>query len=123
MNESYQSNLQSCARELRKRQTKAEQILWGEVRNRKFFGYKFVRQRVLLTYIADFYCSELRLIIEIDGGYHEQQMEFDAGRSSELKAYGKAIIRFTNNEIEYHLKDSLDRLKCCIDDLNSAHTS
>src|SRR5512133_3351989 len=99
MMNAYQSDLQICARSLRKNQTKAEQIFWEKIRNRKFFGYKFTRQKPILTYIADYYFSELKMIIEIDGEYHQQQKELDNIRSSELKAYNKNIIRFTNDEV------------------------
>lgn len=80
----------SVARDLRRRQTKGEQMFWEAVRNRKFRGKKFLRQHPILVdydgketfFVADFYCAEAKLVVEIDGEIHENQKERDALRTA-----------------------------------------
>jgi very-short-patch-repair endonuclease len=86
---------------LRKPQTKAEQKLWRVLRNRNLEGYKFRRQHALGPFIADFYCHEARLVIEIDGENHliRKVKEYDKWREGILRSYGLAVIRFTNDEV------------------------
>jgi very-short-patch-repair endonuclease len=87
--------------------------MWQELRNRKCLGFKFIRQRIISSYIADFYCHELHLVIEIDGGVHdlESHKEYDAIRTSEFESYGLTVIRYSNNDILYHLSNTLEHLK------------
>ncbi len=92
------------ARELRKNQTKAEKFFWMQVRNRRFSGLKFNRQFIIehesrSYFIADFYCHQHKLIIEIDGEIHQQQVEYDRIRESILIEMGFTIIRIKNHEI------------------------
>ena len=100
------------AKQLRKRNTKAEKLLWDELRGRKCNGLKFRRQHPILYYIADFYCHEERLIIEVDGEIHDQkdQMEYDNNRSAELERHGLHILRFTNYEVEYSIDKVLIKI-------------
>ncbi|MBN1127939.1 MAG: endonuclease domain-containing protein [Chitinispirillaceae bacterium] len=94
------------SRQLRKNQTPAEAVLWQHVRNRKL-GSKIVRQKpVVLEYfgkkrafIADFFCSEARLVIEIDGGVHSKKSDYDTLRTMLLQQKGYRLIRFTNDEV------------------------
>ncbi|CAE7826992.1 unnamed protein product [Symbiodinium microadriaticum] len=94
----------TIARTLRKNQTKAENEFWQRVRNRKFNGLKFNRQ-ILIEYendsyfIADFYCHQLKLIIEIDGPVHQFQKEYDQMREIIIKELDYKIIRFTNDQV------------------------
>ena len=92
------------AKENRKNATESEDRLWQELRNRKVNGCKFRRQHPIAGYIPDFVCIEKRLIIEIDGGYHNEgeQKKFDEERSKWLSEHGYRFVRFTNEEI---LKD------------------
>ena len=89
------------ARQLRVRLTAAELLMWDKLKNKQFKGYKFRRQHPIHKFIVDFYCHELKLIIEIDGKYHdaeEQQIE-DFKRSELLQFQGLHEIRFNNEEI------------------------
>src|SRR5580704_6855225 len=95
-------------RELRKNPTKAEEELWRVIRKLKRKGYKFHRQYPLYVtqlqghikyYIADFYCHEARLVIEVDGGYHETIKEEDKNRDEVVAALGLKTIRFKNEEV------------------------
>lgn len=98
------------ARELRKRATTPERILW-ECLRRKALGVKFRRQSVILGYIADFYCPSKRLIIELDGKVHEERKEQDATRDCHLISAGFRVVRFPNSDIYEHLGLVIDAIK------------
>ena len=103
----YNKNLVEKAREYRKNQTPAEKVIWGKLlKNRHLLGYKFTRQKPLLHFIADFYCSKLLLIVEIDGEYHKYQIARDEERSRELEEYGLKVIRFSNEDILLKLSET-----------------
>ena len=105
------------AKILRKDMTVTEEILWKRLSNRKLNGLKFRRQHPLDIFIADFYCHEKKLIVELDGGIHDttEQMEYDDGRTFELEEKGFKILRFRNeevlNEIEQVLKKIIETVK------------
>ena len=102
-------------RDLRRNSTKAENIFWKKVRNRKFLGRKFYRQHPIFFdllgkesfYIADFYCHEEKLVVELDGKIHDLQMENDKLRTGIINTKGIEVIRFTNDEIENDIKKVL----------------
>ena len=105
--------LVSNARENRKNPTEAEDTLWQEVRNSNL-GFKIRRQHYVGNFIADFICLEKRLIIEIDGGYHNtsEQIELDEVRTLELEQkYLFKVIRFTNNEVINDINTVLSKIK------------
>src|SRR6266498_3345931 len=88
----YNKNLVPLARENRKNPTKAELRMWNEVlRMRQFARYKFLRQKPIDNFIVDFYCSELRLVIEIDGDSHADTVEYDEERTKVLERYGLKV--------------------------------
>jgi len=96
----YNKNFTALARENRKNPTKAESRIWNEVlRKRQFAEFKFLRQKPIENYIVDFYCSELRLVIEIDGDSHGETIEYDAERTKILEAFGLTVVRYTNQEV------------------------
>ena len=97
---SYNKSLQPFANKLRKEMTKAEACLWKYVlRAGQMNGYQFRRQRPVLTYIADFMCKELRLVIEVDGITHDTKLEKDERRTDELRRAGFNVFRFTDEEV------------------------
>jgi len=96
----YNTNLKQLARQLRNNSTPGEIKLWQELRNKKFYGYDFHRQKPLLTYIVDFYCAELELVIELDGRYHETISDDDFKRDNELARHNLTIVRFSEVEDE-----------------------
>lgn len=98
---------------LRENQTKAEKILWGRLRNRRFQNLKFRRQYGIEEYIVDFYCSKLKLVIEVDGAQHysEDGLEYDRTREKFMESLGIKTIRFTNLEVEEDVGKVIDRLK------------
>lgn len=107
----YNKNLTELARENRNNPTKAETKIWREIlRMRQFAQYKFLRQKPIGGYIVDFYCSELRLVIEIDGDSHAETVEYDLERTRFLNALGLQVIRYTNDEIIQNIEGVYDDL-------------
>lgn len=107
----YNKKLTERARENRKNPTSAESKIWNEVlRMRQFADYKFLRQKPIDNYIVDFYCSELRLVIEIDGESHAETVEYDAERTKVLEALGLTVIRYTNDEVLRNIQGVFDDL-------------
>ncbi len=101
------------AKRLRRRMTRPESILWQKLRNRKFDNLKFRRQHPVNQFIADFYCHELQLIVEVDGSIHHlyEVKEKDIGRTYMLKSMGINIIRFSNEDIINNLESVLTTLR------------
>jgi len=99
------------ARALRKNQTPAEIILWKALRNRQMDDIKFRRQVPIGSYIVDYYCAELRLVIEIDGSSHMGHEKYDAERTHWLKSCGYHIIRFTNDDVRMNLNQVIESIR------------
>jgi very-short-patch-repair endonuclease len=89
----------SRARQLRTRQTDAERKLWFLLRDRRLNGAKFRRQVPIDNYIVDFVCQESKLIVELDGGQHADQLAYDTARSEWLAGVGYRVLRFWNNDL------------------------
>ncbi|MCI0555127.1 MAG: endonuclease domain-containing protein [Anaerolineae bacterium] len=98
------------AKKLRREMTPAEKILWKELRANKLNGLHFRRQQVVHGYFPDFYCHQHELIVELDGGIHELQKEYDSEREAYLISLGFRIIRFKNEEITHNLKSVLQKI-------------
>ena len=100
------------ARTLRSKQTDAEQLLWGLLRNRHFAGKKFRRQHPIDRYILDFYCHECRLAVELDGGQHndEETRSRDERRSRFLREQGVRVVRFWNHDVLLQTESVLESL-------------
>ena len=94
------------ARKLRKNSTEEERKLWAILRNRKFLNLKFKRQFPIYNYIVDFCCEEKKIVIELDGGQHNEQKNIkkDMERTKIINAEGYKIIRFWNNEINENIE-------------------
>ena len=106
------ASLKARRKELRKNQTDCERIVWQRLRNRQINKLKFFRQYSLGAYILDFYCPEIRLAIELDGGQHmkEESKEYDQQRSSYLETNRVKILRFWNHEVYRNLEGVLRRV-------------
>ena len=89
------------ARGFRRRETEAEQILWSWLRNKQMNGIKFRRQQPLGDYVVDFVSFDKKLIIEIDGGQHNEELviEKDESRTRRLESFGFRVISFWNNDV------------------------
>jgi len=105
------------AQSLRNNETKAEKILWENLRRNQLKGHKFRRQHPISLFIADFYCHQLKLIIEVDGEYHNapEQIKIDDERTQVLQDNGMKIIRFTNCEIENNIGKVITQISLIID--------
>jgi very-short-patch-repair endonuclease len=114
--------LKENRKELRKALTPAEAILWNEIKGYKLKGRKFRRQHSIDTYIADFYCASEKLIIELDGGYHNSpdQKSQDLERDEILKALGLKILRIKNNQIFNNLDLVLKEIESNFSTVNNS---
>ena len=103
----------TLARGLRKRQTDAERALWNKLRSKQIEGVKFRRQQPIGPYIVDFVSLERKLIIEIDGGQHNERKvrEEDQEREEWLKEKGYQTLRFWNNDVLTNIEGVLERIK------------
>ena len=95
--------LRSLSQALRRQQTPPEKKLWRELRSRQLSGLKFRRQHSVGRFIVDFYCREIRLVIEIDGKVHEKQRDYDALRDFLIEAKGFTVIRVSNEEVNENM--------------------
>ncbi|RYF52798.1 MAG: endonuclease domain-containing protein [Cytophagaceae bacterium] len=99
----YLASDQSFAngRALRQQQTEAEKAFWEVVRGNRLGGLKFRRQHPIGYFIADFYCHQYKLVIELDGSVHDEieQQEYDQNRDGWMREYGLTILRFTNQDV------------------------
>ena len=102
------------ARLLRNNMTIPEKILWERLKGKNILGLRFRRQPPIDIFIADFYCHEARLVIEIDGEIHEEQIEYDDGREAEIEKYDIKVIRFTNDEIMNEMESVINKIKAVL---------
>lgn len=105
--------LKQNARNLRNNMTEQERKLWNIIRNRNFYGYRFLRQYVIGRYIVDFICREKKVVIEIDGGQHNESenIEYDKQRTKYLENKGYKVIRFWNNDIDSNIEGVYQHLQ------------
>ena len=104
------------AKHLRDNMTETEILLWEELKNKKLLNYKFRRQHPIGNFIVDFYCHKLKLVIEVDGAYHNhfKQIELDNDRSEILEFQDLKIIRFTNDEIMNNISCVIQEIKTIV---------
>ena len=106
------------SKRLRRTQTDAERKLWLHLRNRQMNSAKFRRQQPIGRYIVDFFCPEQRLVIELDGGHHADQIQADQRRTEYLTKAGYRVLRFWDNEVLTEPEAVLQRI---LDAVNSPH--
>ena len=102
------------ARKLRKSPTEAEKRFWNRVRARQLDGFGFRRQAPIGDYVVDFVCAEAKLVVELDGGQHDQQGDADAVRAAWLESKGYQVVRFWNNEVFENMDGVLERLRSAL---------
>ncbi|MBR3471910.1 MAG: endonuclease domain-containing protein [Prevotella sp.] len=104
--------LKAFARKNRREMTKSERILWDALRS-SLKGYRFRRQHAIVDYIADFVCLSEKLVIEVDGGYHDDldQQHDDIIRTDYLEGKGFRVIRFKNEEVDTDVRSVILRIK------------
>ncbi len=103
----YDPKLKERARELRKKMTLAEILLWKQLNRRKMRGYDFDRQRPIDRFIVDFYCKDLSLAIEVDGSSHEFREATDIRRQRRLESVGVRILRFWDTDVRNDMPNVL----------------
>jgi len=113
--------IKMVARRLRKKQTEAERVFWLRVRNRRLDGIKFQRQFSIAFdvsgkkrfFVADFYCYQFRLVVEIDGSVHEdeEQRKHDEFRTERLEEKGIKVVRFANKMVLSDIEKVLDEIR------------
>ena len=106
----YNPKLRERARELRKAGNLPEIMLWRQLHKKKFKGYDFDRQKIIGNYIADFYCVDCCVVIEIDGSSHDTKEVYDAERNTFMKDLGLEIIRISANDVKNNLFEVMKML-------------
>ena len=98
---SYNKNLKQFSRNLRTNMTDAEKLLWSRIRRKQIKGMQFYRQKSIGDYIVDFYCPEIKLVIEVDGGQHYEAegKDKDHIRDEYMKRLGINILRFSDRDV------------------------
>ncbi len=105
---------------MRREPTRAEDRLWWAMRNRKYCEQKFRRQVPIGPFIVDFYCAALKLVIEMDGGHHEEpdMNEYDSSRTEWLQEHGLTVLRIPNETLRNDPRLVEQIIKCAIADLS-----
>ena len=101
---------QDRARRLRRDQTETEARLWDVLRGGRLGGWKWRRQTPVGPFIVDFLCLEAAVVVELDGGIHADQVEYDARRDADLMRHGLQVLRFWNAQVT----DEPDRVSMTI---------
>jgi very-short-patch-repair endonuclease len=96
------------ARKLRQEQTDAENLLWSHLRAYRLSRLKFRRQQPVGVYVVDFFCPDKKLIVELDGGQHQERVGHDEVRDAWLKSEGYTVLRYWNNEMMANLEGVLE---------------
>ncbi len=105
------AKMHDLAAELRKEHTRSEEILWQALRRKQLKGRKFRRQNPIGAFVVDFYCSEERLVVEVDGGIHETQVEADRLWQEIIEALGIRFVRVSAEEVENNLPIVLNKIR------------
>jgi very-short-patch-repair endonuclease len=98
------------AKEMRGEMTPSERKLWARLRAGRLEGFHFRRQQVIEPYIVDFYCHQAALVIEVDGGVHQEQQEYDHKRDLDLQSLGLRVIRFSNTDVNQNPDGVLEEI-------------
>jgi very-short-patch-repair endonuclease len=112
----YNNKLKTLSRELRKNSTLSEVLLWNQLKSRKIKGYQFMRQKPISEYIVDFFCSKLKLVIEIDGESHVSKSEADLKRQRKLESLGLSFLRFYDSDVKNNMDGVLKVIHNWIED-------
>jgi very-short-patch-repair endonuclease len=108
--------VEAAAREMRKKPTPAEAALWEALRGKQVRGLRFREQHPIGRFVFDFYCAACKLVIEVDGEYHDDpdQQDRDKARTEYLNAGGYAVLRFRNEEILSDLPSVIARIEAAL---------
>lgn len=107
----YNPKLKDRAKELRKAGNLAEVLIWNQLKRKQFRGYDFDRQKIIGSYIVDFYCTNCNVVIEIDGSSHDNKQEYDKQRDIYLQSLGLVVIHIRDEEVRGNLERVMDWLR------------
>ncbi|WP_424961855.1 endonuclease domain-containing protein [Ekhidna sp.] len=112
----YNPKLKELSRQLRNNCTLSEILLWNELKAKKIYGYQFMRQKPILNYIVDFFCSKLQLVIEIDGDSHNHEDAYKADqiRQKEIEKLGIRFLRFDDLDVKHNMSNVLRTIESFI---------
>jgi len=135
MKSDYLSKLKPFSRNLRSKSTLSEVLLWNKLKARQMMGYQFMRQKPIENYIVDFFCSKLKLIIEIDGSSHHGKAKYDLHRQKELESLGLNVLRIDDMDvkmemnkvlvtIQYYIEEfeRINSIGCAVDNPANTHS-
>ena len=114
----YNQELKELSRKLRKESTLSEVLLWQRLNRRQIRGFRFSRQKPIGNYIVDFYCSKLRLAIEIDGKSHDNKFHEDRKRQREIERMGVRFLRFSDRDVKSDIETIMKKIEHWIDENN-----
>jgi very-short-patch-repair endonuclease len=108
----YKSSLKLISRRLRSEMTECERLLWSRLRRKQLNGVQFYRQKPIGSYVVDFYAPAARLVVEVDGSQHQDDIhaQNDVHREESLKSQGLRVLRFTNLQV----RQELDSVVCVV---------
>jgi very-short-patch-repair endonuclease len=106
----YNKKLTNFARANRRSGNLSEALLWNELKQSKL-GFRFTKQKPIGNYIADFYCAEKNLVIEVDGGTHDEKFEYDTARDEYMKSIGIHILRISDIDVKQDMSNVLVWIK------------
>ena len=115
----YDPKLKELSRELRKSGNLSEVLLWEQLKAKKMKGYQFMRQKPIGNYVVDFFCSKLKLVIEIDGESHSQKLEQDQLRQQKLESLGLSFLRFYDRDVKNNLEGVVKAIELWIKEFES----
>ena len=107
----YNPVLKQRAKALRRAGNLSEVLLWNELKNKRFSGIDFDRQKIIGNFIVDFYCAEKQIVIEIDGSSHNSKVEYDKERDAFLEGLDLTVIHILDNEIKANLSGVMQYLQ------------
>ena len=108
------------AQALRLKLTPAEELLWSRIGNKQLNGLRFRSPHPIGRYIADFYCHELKLIVEVDGDIHDSRQEYDENRDAFLAAGGYAVVRVSNDEVLNSIDQVISKIRKTANELRKS---
>ena len=119
----YNPKLKALSRELRKKGTLSEVLLWNTLKGKKIKGYQFIRQKPIGDYIVDFFCSKLKLVIEVDGISHNDKSESDQIRQQKLESLGLSILRFYEWDVKKDMRAVVQVIENWIEEFEKENTT
>lgn len=108
----YNPALKERAKAHRRAGNLSEILLWNQLKKKQFFGLDFDRQKIIGNYIADFYCAEKQVVLEVDGSSHYDKVEYDARRDAYLQTQGLTVIHIQVSDIFNKMAEVMTFLRC-----------